>query len=66
MVWKIGNPVSWLLSHVPRSRGEAEETTRSLLRIVFWAALLAPVVIVPVYYLLVALGLLPPVRLPPG
>ena len=66
MVGKIGNPVTWLLGHVPRSLEDAETTTRSLLRIVLWAALLAPVVIVPAYYLLVAFGLLPPIHLPSG
>ena len=30
----------------------------------FWAALLAPVIIVPAYYLLVAFGILPGIHLP--
>lgn len=46
--------------------GEAEATTLSLLRLVFWFALLAPVVILPAYYLLVVIGVAPPIHLPPG
>ncbi len=66
MVGKIVNPVSWLVNHIPRSRGDAETTALSLLKLVFWVALLAPVVIIPAYYLLVVLGLVPPIHLPPG
>ena len=43
---------------------QLEAETRSVLKVVFWIALLAPVVLVPAYFLLVALGLLPPVHLP--
>jgi hypothetical protein len=66
MVGKIVNPISWLQDHIPRSRGEAEKTTLSLLKLVFWVALLAPVILLPAYYLLVVLGLAPPIHLPPG
>ena len=41
-----------------------ETTTLSLVKLALWAALLAPVIIVPAYYLLVAFGLLPPIHLP--
>jgi len=66
MVGRIVNPINWLQDHIPRSRGEAEKTTLSLLKLVFWVALLAPVIIVPAYYLLVVLGLAPPIHLPSG
>lgn len=64
MVGKVSSPLNRLMGRIPRTRGELEETARSLMRLVFWGALLAPVVIVPAYYLLVAFGVLPPVHLP--
>ena len=60
----VSNPIQWLSGHVPRSMKQLEAETRSILKVVFWIALLAPVVLVPAYFLLVALGLLPPVHLP--
>ena len=64
MIGRLGDPLNWLRGHIPRDRERLEATTMSLLRVVFWAALLAPVVILPAYYLLVAFGLAPPVHLP--
>ena len=58
------DPVQWISSHVPRSQAQLEAEVKGALKFVFWAALLAPVIIVPAYYLLVAFGLLPPVHLP--
>jgi len=58
------NPVQWINSHIPRSQAQLETEARVALKVVFWAALLAPVVIVPAYYLLVAFGVLPPIHLP--
>jgi hypothetical protein len=49
------DPAQWLNSHVPRSRAQLEVETKKLLKLVFWVTLLAPVVIVPAYYLLLAL-----------
>lgn len=63
---KAVNPVRWLSDHVPRSRSQLESEAKGLLKLVFWFALLAPVVIIPAYYLLVAIGLLPPLHLPAG
>ncbi len=51
---------------IPRSQAQLESELKYILRLVFWVALLAPVVLVPIYYLLVAFGLAPPIRLPPG
>lgn len=56
----------WIRSLVPRSGVELEATAHRLLKLAFWVALLAPAIIVPAYYLLVAFGLLPPVHLPSG
>ena len=53
-------------SLIPRNGRELEATAQRLLKLVFWAALLAPVIIVPAYYLLVSFGFLPPVHLPSG
>jgi hypothetical protein len=58
------NPLPWINRHIPRSQAQLETELRGALKVIFWAALLAPVVIVPAYYLLVAFGILPPLRLP--
>lgn len=63
---RIFNPLRWLSGRVPRSMSELEVEARALLKGVFWVAFLAPVIIVPAYYLLVAFGVLPPVHLPAG
>ncbi len=57
-------PFRRLKSHIPRNPAQLETELMNVLKIVFWVALLAPVVIVPAYYLLVAFGLAPPIRLP--
>ena len=64
MVAKRLNPLQWVNSHVPRTRAQLETELRGVLRLVFWAALLAPVIIVPAYFLLVAYGLAPGIHLP--
>jgi hypothetical protein len=64
MVGRRINPVEWISGHVPRNQVQLETELKGALKIVFWAALLAPVIIVPVYYLLVAFGLLPGLHLP--
>ena len=58
------NPLQWVRGHIPRSQAQLETEVKGLLRYIFWVLLLAPVVIVPAYYLLVAFGLLPPIHLP--
>lgn len=63
---RIANPLRWLTGHAPKSQARLEAGARRVLKVVFWIAFLAPVVIVPAYYLLVAFGLAPPVHLPPG
>jgi len=40
---------------VPRTQAQLETELKGVLKIAFWAALLAPVVIVPLYYLVLAL-----------
>jgi len=64
MVAKKLNPLQWVNGHVPRSQAQLETELMGALKLVFWAALLAPVIIVPAYYLLVALGLAPGIHLP--
>ena len=64
MVAKRLNPLQWINSHIPRSQAQLETELKGALKLVFWAALLAPVIIVPAYYLLVALGLAPGIHLP--
>ena len=58
------NPFRWINSHVPRSQAQLEAELKGVLKLVFWAALLAPVIIVPAYFLLVAYGLAPAIHLP--
>jgi len=60
------NPLQWVRSHIPKNQAQLETEVRGALKLVFWAALLAPVIIVPAYYLLVAFGVLPPIHLPGG
>ncbi len=60
------NPLRWLTGRVPKSRSQLEAGLGGLLKVLFWLAFLAPVVIVPAYYLLVTFGVLPPLHLPPG
>ena len=64
MTEKRLNPLRWVSLHLPRNQAQLETEIRWALKVAFWAALLAPVVIVPAYYLLVAFGLLPNIHLP--
>jgi len=64
MVTKRLNPLQWVKNHVPRSQAQLETELKGVLKLVFWAALLAPVIILPAYYLLVAFGLAPGIHLP--
>jgi hypothetical protein len=61
-------PLKRLKSHIPRNPGQLEVEVKNILKIVFWAALLSPVIIIPAYYLLVTLthGLVPQIHLPAG
>jgi hypothetical protein len=49
------NPIKWARDIIPRSQSQLEVLIMKLLKIAFWVALLAPVVLVPVYYLVLAL-----------
>ena len=55
-VSRLTNTLGWVASHIPRSQVQLEKELKSLLRIVFWVLVIAPVILVPLYYLLVALG----------
>jgi len=66
MVSRRMNPVSKITSHIPRNQAQLETEAMNVLKLAFWAALLAPVILVPAYYLLVAVHLAPPILLPPG
>jgi hypothetical protein len=56
-VSRLSNTVSWVAGHIPRNQVQLEKELKSLLKIVFWVAVIAPVILVPLYYLLVALGI---------
>jgi hypothetical protein len=51
----LTSPLKRLTSHIPRNQAQLETEVRNVLKIVFWAALLAPVILVPLYYLVYAL-----------
>jgi hypothetical protein len=63
---RLADRLKWVSEHIPRSQAQLESELMGLLKVLFWAALLAPVVLIPAYYLLVAFGLLPQAHLPPG
>ena len=48
-------PVDWIANHIPRNQAQLETEVKGALRLLFWGALLAPVVLVPGYYLIIAL-----------
>ncbi|MDA4120974.1 MAG: succinate dehydrogenase/fumarate reductase iron-sulfur subunit [Thaumarchaeota archaeon] len=45
------DPLLWVYRHIPRSQAQFEDETKKILKIVFWVALVAPVILVPLYYL---------------
>jgi hypothetical protein len=49
------NPIRKLMSLIPRNQTQLEKEAKYLLKYAFWAALLAPVIIVPAYFLLLAI-----------
>ena len=49
------NPLHWVESHIPRSQAQLEMEIMYLLKLAFWAALLAPVILVPAFYLLLSI-----------
>jgi hypothetical protein len=51
----IPNPLSWVKTHIPRNQAQFEAEAKVALKYIFGVALLAPVVIVPLYYLFIAL-----------
>lgn len=55
MVDNRTSPLRRLTSHIPKNQGQVETGLKGLLKVVFWVALLAPVIIVPLYYLIVAI-----------
>jgi len=55
-VSRLSSTLGWVTSHIPRNQIQLEKEVKNLLKLVFWVAVMAPVVLVPLYYLLVALG----------
>ncbi|HEV2138679.1 MAG TPA: hypothetical protein VGR53_07535 [Nitrososphaerales archaeon] len=49
------NPLHWVGSHIPRSQAQLELEIMSILKLAFWVALLAPVILVPAFYLVLAI-----------
>lgn len=58
--------VKKIVGLIPRSQDQLESELKYLLKLVFWVALVLPVVLIPVYYILVAYGLAPQIHLPGG
>ncbi len=61
-----GISVKKVVGLIPRSQDQLESELKYLLRLVFWVALVLPVVLIPAYYILVAYGFLPQIHLPGG
>jgi hypothetical protein len=55
MLGKLLNRIQWLRGQIPRNQAQLETELRVILKAVFWVALLALVVIIPMYYLVLAL-----------
>jgi siderophore synthetase component len=58
--------VKKIFALIPRSQDQLEVELKGILKLVFWVALLLPVVLIPIYYILVAYGLAPQIHLPGG
>jgi succinate dehydrogenase / fumarate reductase iron-sulfur subunit len=55
VVDRLYDPILWVYRHIPRNQTELEKDVKMLLGVAFWVALLAPVVLVPLVYLVLAL-----------
>ena len=49
------DPLLWVYRHLPRSQDQLESESKKALRVVFWVGLVAPMVIIPVAFLVKAL-----------
>ncbi len=49
------DPILWIYKHLPRSQAQFETQSKKILKYVFWAVLLSPVILVPLYYLFLAI-----------
>jgi hypothetical protein len=49
------DPIKWVKELIPRNQSQLETLIKRVLRLAFWVALLAPVVLVPIYYLILAI-----------
>ena len=48
------DPILWAYRHIPRSQAMLESELKTFLKVAFWGALLAPMVALPVYFLIKA------------
>ncbi len=48
------DPLVWLYRRIPRNQKKAEADAKKALKVVFWVTLLAPLVLVPLYYLAIS------------
>ena len=56
-VSRLSSTVGWVASHIPRNQIQLEKELKRLIRIAFWVAVIVPLILFPLYYLLVSLGL---------
>lgn len=49
------NPFEWVRRNMPRDQVQLEILIRKILKVAFWVALLLPLILVQVYYLIVSL-----------
>jgi len=53
----LSSTIGWVASHVPRNQMQLEKELKGLLKVVFWVAVIVPLILFPLYYLLVSLGM---------
>jgi hypothetical protein len=54
LVDKFYDPILWIIRQIPRNQNQLEALTKKVLKVAFWIAILAPVILVPLVYLVMA------------
>jgi succinate dehydrogenase iron-sulfur subunit len=49
------DPLLWLVRNFPKNQAQLEKVAKKILKYAFWIALLAPLILVPLYYLFLSL-----------
>jgi len=54
-VVRLYDPLLWVFRNIPRNQAQLEKLIRFVLKPALWVALLAPIVLVPIVYLILAI-----------